>query len=49
MPTRTFSTWEGQPLFNVVSYGRRFHETGGHLTREEVEQIRRTVARRRRR
>jgi len=29
----------------VVSLGRRFHETGGHLTREEVEQIRRTVGR----
>lgn len=45
MPTRTSRAWEGQPLLDLVSLGRRFHETGGHLTREEVEQIRRTAGR----
>ena len=45
MPTRTSRAWEGRPLLDLASFGRRFHEAGGHLTREEVELIRRTVGR----
>jgi Relaxase/Mobilisation nuclease domain len=46
MPKRTFRIREGEPLFDIVSYGRGGpHETGGRLTPAQVEQIRRTVQR----
>jgi hypothetical protein len=45
MPTRIPSSREGEPLFDVVSYGRVAREAGGRLTPAQVEQIRRTVQR----
>ena len=46
MPKRTFRLREGEPLFDIVSYGRGGpRETGGRLTPAQVEQIRRTVQR----
>jgi hypothetical protein len=47
MPKRTFRLpWEGIPLLDVVSLGRRGpQEGGGRLTAEQIEQIRRTVQR----
>jgi len=46
MPKRTFRIREGEPLLDVVSYGRGApSESGGRLTRAQVEQIRRTVQR----
>ena len=46
MPKRIFRVREGEPLLDIVSYGRaRPRETGGRLTPEQVEQIRRTVQR----
>jgi hypothetical protein len=46
MPKRTFRIREGEPLFDIVSYGRGGpRETGGRLTPAQVEQIRRTVQR----
>jgi hypothetical protein len=46
MPKRTFRIREGEPLFDIVSYGRGGpREMGGRLTPAQVEQIRRTVQR----
>jgi Relaxase/Mobilisation nuclease domain len=46
MPKRTFRIREGEPLLDIVSYGRGGPgETGGRLTPAQVEQIRRTVRR----
>jgi hypothetical protein len=46
MPKRTFRIREGEPLLDIVSYGRGGpRETGGRLTLSQVEQIRRTVQR----
>ena len=46
MPQRTFRIREGEPLLDIVSYGRGGpRETGGRLTPAQVEQIRRTVQR----
>jgi hypothetical protein len=46
MSKRTFRIREGEPLFDIVSYGRGGpRETGGRLTPAQVEQIRRTVQR----
>lgn len=46
MSKRTFRIREGEPLLDIVSYGRSGpRETGGRLTRTQVEQIRRTVQR----
>jgi hypothetical protein len=46
MPKRVFRIREGEPLLDIVSYGRGGpRENGGRLTRDEVEQIRRTVQR----
>ena len=46
MPKRTFRIREGEPLLDIVSYGRGGpRETGGRLTPAQVEQIRRTVQR----
>ncbi|MEO6080512.1 MAG: relaxase/mobilization nuclease domain-containing protein [Steroidobacteraceae bacterium] len=45
MPTRTSRVREGQPLFDIVSYGRVSGGAGGRLTPAQVEQIRRTVQR----
>ena len=46
MSKRTFSIREGEPLFDIVSYGRGGpREMGGRLTLAQVEQIRRTVQR----
>jgi len=43
---RVFRIREGEPLLDIVSYGSSaLHENGGHLTPEQVEQIRRTVQR----
>jgi hypothetical protein len=44
MSKRTFRIREGEPLLDVVSYGRA-GPTGTQLTRAHVEQIRRTVRR----
>jgi hypothetical protein len=46
MPKRTFRIREGEPLLDVVSYGRgRPSETSGRLTPAQLEQIQRTVRR----
>jgi hypothetical protein len=46
MPKRTFRIREGEPLLDVVSYGRGGpSELGGRLAPAQVEQIRRTVGR----
>ena len=46
MSKRTFRIREGEPLLDVVSYGRGGpSESGGRLTPAQVEQIRRTVGR----
>jgi hypothetical protein len=46
MPNRTFRIREGEPLFDIVSYGRGGpREMRGTLTPAQVEQIRRTVQR----
>jgi hypothetical protein len=46
MPKRTFRIREGQPLLDIVSFGRgRPHSTIGSLTLAQVEQIRLTVRR----
>jgi hypothetical protein len=46
MPKRVFRIREGEPLLDIVSYGRGGpREDGGQLTPEQVEQIRRTVQR----
>ncbi len=46
MPKRVFRIREGEPLLDIVSYGRgSIRENAGRLTREQVEQIRRTVQR----
>src|SRR5688572_24074749 len=43
---RTFRIREGEPLFDLVSYGRGGpRETGGWFTPAQTEQIRRTVQR----
>jgi hypothetical protein len=44
MPKRTFKMLDGEPLLDVVSYGRG-GPTGTTLTPAQVEQIRRTVRR----
>jgi hypothetical protein len=46
MPKRTFRIREGEPLLDIVSYGRGGpRETGGKLTPVQLEQIQRTVRR----
>lgn len=46
MSRRTFRIREGEPLLDIVSYGRGGRsESGGRLTAAQVEQIRRTVQR----
>ncbi len=46
MPKRTFRIRVGEPLLDVVSYGRGGpRETGGRLTPVQLEQIQRTVHR----
>jgi hypothetical protein len=46
MPKRTFRIREGEPLFDLVAYGRGGPGlAGGRLTPAQVEQIRRTVQR----
>jgi hypothetical protein len=46
MSKRTFRIRQGEPLLDVVSYGRHGPgESGGRLTPAQVEQIRRTVGR----
>jgi hypothetical protein len=45
MPKQTFRHREGEPLLDVVSYGRGGPGSGGGLTYAQVEQIRRTVRR----
>jgi Relaxase/Mobilisation nuclease domain len=46
MSMRTFRLREGEPLFDIVSYGRGGpREMSGRLTLAQVEQIRRTVQR----
>jgi hypothetical protein len=46
MSKRTFRIREGEPLLDIVSYGRGGpRETSGRLTPAQVEQIRRTVGR----
>jgi hypothetical protein len=46
MPKRTFRIREGEPLLDIVSYGRGGpRETGGRLTSAQLEQIGRTVRR----
>jgi hypothetical protein len=46
MSRRTFRIREGQPLFDLVAYGRGGpRESGGRFTPAQVEQIRRTVQR----
>ena len=46
MSKRTFRIREGEPLLDIVSYGRGGpSESGGRLTPEQVEQIRRTARR----
>jgi len=46
MPKRTFRIREGEPLFDIVSYGRGGpREGGGRLTPEQIQQVRRTVQR----
>lgn len=44
MTKRIFRIREGEPLLDVVSYGRGGPcENGGRLTHAQIEQIRRTV------
>jgi hypothetical protein len=46
MPKQTFRFLEGEPLLDLVSYGRGGpRETGGRFTPAQLEQIRRTVQR----
>jgi hypothetical protein len=46
MPKRSFRIREGEPLLDIVSYGRgRPSETGSRLTSAQLEQIQRTVRR----
>jgi hypothetical protein len=46
MSKRTFRIRDGEPLLDIVSYGRGGpHETSGRLTPAQQEQIRRTVGR----
>lgn len=46
MPKRVFRIREGEPLLDIVSYGRGGpRENGGRLTHAQIEQIRRTVQR----
>ena len=46
MPKRVLRIREGEPLLDIVSYGRGGPlENGGRLTPEQIEQIRRTVQR----
>jgi len=46
MPKRVFRIREGEPLLDIVSYGRGGpRENGGRLTRDQIEQVRRTVQR----
>ncbi len=46
MPRRLFRIREGEPLLDLISYGRGGpSENGGRLTPEQVEQIQRTVKR----
>ena len=46
MPKRVFRVPEGEPLLDIVSYGRGGpRENGGRLTHAQIEQIRRTVQR----
>ena len=46
MSKRIFRVREGEPLLDIVSYGRGgTRENGGRLTPAEIEQIRRTVQR----
>jgi relaxase-like protein len=46
MPKRTFRIREGEPLLDIVSYGRGGpRETGGRLTPAQLELIQRTVRR----
>jgi relaxase-like protein len=46
MSKRTFRIREGEPLLDIVSYGRGGpHETDGRLTSVQLEQVRRTVGR----
>jgi hypothetical protein len=46
MPKRIFRIREGEPLLDIVSYGRGGpRETGGSLTPVQLEQIQRTVRR----
>jgi hypothetical protein len=46
MPKRTFRIREGEPLLDIVSYGRGGpRETGGRLTSAQLEQVQRTVRR----
>lgn len=46
MPKRVFRIREGEPLLDIVSFGRGGpRENGGRLTPEQVEQILRTVRR----
>jgi hypothetical protein len=43
---RVFRVREGEPLLDIVSYGRGGpRENGGHLTPAQIEQLRRTVRR----
>lgn len=46
MPKRVFRIRVGEPLLDLVSYGRGGpRENGGHLTPEQIDHIRRTVQR----
>jgi hypothetical protein len=46
VPKRIFRVREGEPLLDIVSYGRGGpRENGGRLTPAQIEQIRRTVQR----
>src|SRR5208283_5737959 len=46
MSKRTYRIRVGEPLLDIVSYGRGGpRETGGRLTTDQLEQIRRTVRR----
>ena len=46
MSKRIFRVREGEPLLDIVSYGRGgARENGGRLTPGQIEQIRRTVQR----
>lgn len=46
MPKRTFRIREGEPLFDLVAYGRGGpRETGARFSSAQVDQIRRTVQR----